>query len=415
MNKSKSINNNFYRTNLALICIIGMMAGFLFSRALLSSAMIGFCLVAFYKAPVKRILKDKWWWLGILWVLIYALSGLWSDNKNEWLNSITNKVPFVVLPPAFALLPRFSKKQLWLFTLAIGLLLTICALYSSYFFFRDPSFYTDQYIISKVLPTPAHNDHIRFSLSIALYIVWALYYWPQLGILYSRLLTGTMVAILAAYLHLLAARTGLIVLYLFLSSWGIYATWKKSKLALTGILLSIVVIAALAVQYVPTLKNRIGYLSYTLILLNRGEISGIYSDMGRLISYDISARQIKENPLLGVGAGDLYASMREGYNKWYPDVAPELQLLPHNEFIVVAMGCGLLCMVIFTVWVFMPLVWIRRNRDGFFLFVVWLSLFASILVEPAFEIQYGVFVYLFFILWQRYALTVYSIQEASSE
>ncbi len=415
MNKSKSINYNFYRTNLALICIIGMMAGFLFSRALLSSAMIGFCLVTLYKAPVRRVLKDKWWWLGIIWVLIYVLSGLWSDNKNEWLNNIINKVPFVVLPPAFALLPKLNKKQLWWFTLIIGLLFTGCALYSSYFFFRDPAYYTDQYIISKVLPTAARNDHIRFSLSIALYIVWGLYYWPQLVTRYSKLLIGIIVTLLAAYLHLLAARTGLIVLYVFLSSWGIYTTWKKSKLAVAGVLLSLVLIAGFAVQYVPTLKNRIGYLSYTLILLNRGEISGIYSDMGRLISYDISVRQIKANPLLGVGAGDLYASMREGYSKWYPDVSPELQLLPHNEFIVVAMGCGLVCLVIFTVWIFMPLTWIRRNRDGFFLFVVWLSLLASILVEPAFEIQYGVFVYLFFILWQRYALTAYNLKEASSE
>jgi hypothetical protein len=55
-------------------------------------------------------------------------------------------------------------------------------------------------------------------------------------------------------------------------------------------------------------------------------------------------------------------------------------------------------MLLFAAWVFFPLVWLRRNRQGFFFFVVWLVLLLELMIEPVLEIQNGVFVYLFFLL-----------------
>jgi O-antigen ligase len=210
--------------------------------------------------------------------------------------------------------------------------------------------------------------------------------------------------ILSIYLHLLAARTGLMLWYLFVLAWAIYYALKKNRLLGLGIIVALVVMAFLAVEFVPTLSNRVGYFNYMYILFSRGEISAIYSDMNRLISYSISTKLILAHPLSGVGAGDIMAAMAEGYDTYIPGTPAELKILPHNQFLVTGLAAGIPAMLLFMAWVFAPLRHIRKNRDGFFFLLVWLVLLLPMLVEPMLEIQFGVFVYLFFLLWQRQAL-----------
>jgi O-antigen ligase len=192
--------------------------------------------------------------------------------------------------------------------------------------------------------------------------------------------------------------------YLFLVAMVIRLTFRRNKLLGVSIIVALAVFAWLATEYIPTLRNRVGYFNYTYILVNKGEISTVYSDMNRLISYDISARLIKEHPLTGVGAGDIMDEMQKGYDKLYPGTSEELKILPHNQFLTIGLAAGIPAMLLFIAWVFAPLKHIRKNRDGFFFFIVWLVLFLPMLVEPMLEIQYGVFVYLFFLLWQRHML-----------
>jgi len=73
-------------------------------------------------------------------------------------------------------------------------------------------------------------------------------------------------------------------------------------------------------------------------------------------------------------------------------------LLPHNQFLIVALGCGLPAAILFTVWVLMPLLSLRRNRQSFFFFIVWLALLMQLMIEPVLEVQYGVWMYLFFLV-----------------
>jgi len=413
VNKSKSINYNYFsRTNIALFCVLGMIAGFLVSRVVLSVSMLVFCITCLYGVHPKRYFQNKWWLLGLCWVSMYAVSYFWSSDSNSWWVPFSSKIPFLFLPLAFGFLPAFSQNQLKLFSIIVSLMLIAGAVYSSLPFFSSPDFYANAYIKSKVLRTPARGDHIRFSLTIALFIVWCVYSWPIYKSKILKAFIGFTLMLLSVYLHLLAARTGLIVLYLFVILWGVFIVARKNIMIAVSVFVLLASAAFISVNYIPTLKSRFGYLSYTLILYNRGEISGIYSDMGRLISYDIAFKLIKENPIVGTGVGDMYDEMHKGYAKWYPDINHEIQLLPHNQFVVVTLGCGIIGLLLFTVWVFAPLRQVKKGRDGFFFFIVWLALFIPLLVEPAFEIQFGVFVYLFFILWQKHAIETRTIAKA---
>ena len=128
--------------------------------------------------------------------------------------------------------------------------------------------------------------------------------------------------------------------------------------------------------------------------------------MGRLISYRLAVDIIKAHPFNGVGAGDMQQEMEKGYMAKYPQVPAEYRLIPHNQFLIVCLGCGIPALVLFSVWAFFPATWGRGAKGRFFLLVTWLSLLLALMVEPMLEVQFGVFVFLFFLLWQRHTLTI---------
>lgn len=380
------------------------MGGFLVSNLILSIFTFLFGMNAIRDVSPRLWLKNKWWLVGIGWVAFYALSYFWSIDKKYWEVGLQVKLPFLLLPLAFNFLPHFSAKQLQAITLIMAAMLLAGTAYSISFLIRDPVLYITQYNVSHLLPTPVYQDHVRFSLSIALFIIWSVYTWPFLLSRGIKWCLGVSIGILVLYLHILAAKSGLIALYLFIIAWSVYLLFVKRKLVGIIIALAIPLFVLFAVKFIPTFWIRSTYVGFTYFQLRAGDRSGNYGDIGRLISYDIALKIIKQHPVNGIGTGDLMAEMKNGYDQWFPTVVPYSRIIPHNQFLIVGLGCGIPAMLLFTLWVFMPLASIRKNRQSFFFFMVWLVLFIQLLIEPIFEVQMGVFVYLFFLLLQKHEL-----------
>ena len=289
----------------------------------------------------------------------------WSEDKSMWSERMEVKLPVLLLPLAFSLLPGFSVKQLRFFTVFITASLLISGLYGVYFLIGNMDHYLLEYNRARVLPTPAKGDHIRFSMVVALAIVWCGYMWPWLGKKALKWFIGVSMALLAVYLHLLAARSGLVIFYLFVIAWAFYIAVRKNIWIGIGILVALALAIFLALENFPTFRMRVGYYQYMMILIERGEISTLYSDMNRFISYKIAGGLIAENPVPGVGAGDALAAMREGYDAKYPGTDEHLKILPHNQFLMIALSAGIPAMLLFTWWILAPLRLVRRTRGGF--------------------------------------------------
>lgn len=349
----------------------------------------------------RRWFEKKWWLLGLLWIAMYALSYFWSDDIPYWGQRLQVKLPILLLPLAFSFLPKFSIRQLQVFCIGVGLILLCGAAYSLSFFFGNMGGYAYSYGTAGMLPVPS-DDYIRFSLMIALYVIWCLYIWPHFKDRGMKWFIAITAGILVVFLHILAARSGLVALYIFLTGWAVYAGLKRNKVF--GITAVIVLFTSLylAGTYVPTLSQRIGYFKYTVIQFREGHLTGIYSDMGRLMSYNIALDVIKDNPLKGVGAGDIYTVMQDGYHRFYPQDTDGRILVPHNQVLTVAVACGIPAALLFLWWILAPLSLVKRNRNGFFFLMVWIISIMQLMIEPAMEVQMGIFVYLFFLLWQRH-------------
>jgi hypothetical protein len=392
-----------WKGNIALITLMGMVIGMLGARFVASLSTILFGINALWDIHPRRWLKQRWWVFGLGWVFLYVLSVFWSADTDEWFAHLQVKFPFLFLPLAFAFLPPFSAKQLRLFTWGLTLLICSGALFSLSFLWRNSTDQIHGYKYAQVLPTPFYNDHIAFSSAVALTIAWALFYMPQVPQRWQRVALGLLTFFLAIYLHVLAAKTGLIALYILVAGLVVYqlkSSPKKGFLMLT----SVIVIISAAYLMLPTLRERAGYTMVTWRSYVMGERSGIYSDAGRMISYNLALRSISEYPLHGVGAGDVLPEMKKGYAKWYPDVPEAQHLWPHNQFLTTAMAVGIPGALLFIIWIAAPLRLVKRNRTGFYFVLIWLMLLVPLMVDLFLEVQFGVAVYLIFLLWQRKTL-----------
>lgn len=401
-NKNSLLDNTLVsKTNIAVLCAVGMIYGFLVSRAWSSFFVFAFGVNALWNVHPKNWLKDKWWILGATWFLLYALSYFWTADEANWQTRVEVKLPILLLPLAFYFMPAFNRKQVQFFTLCSAVLFIGSALYSLSFFLYNPAYYAEQYVYSHVLPTAVYGDHIRYSLSLSLYIVWCFSIFQNLEKKWIKTIVVLTIAFLSVYLHILAARTGLLIWYLFVSTWCLRYAFKKNLKVGLFVIIALIAVATLAAKYIPTLEKRVWYAKRTFELYQSGKLESGYSDMGRVISYKLALRLIKENALIGVGAGDILVEMNKGYDKYYPEVPNSFRLIPHNQFLIVCLGCGIFSLLVFILWIFTPLTWVLSGPGRFYAFITWLSLLLALMVEPMLEIQYGVFVFMFFLLWQR--------------
>ncbi|MGC4057380.1 MAG: O-antigen ligase family protein [Chitinophagaceae bacterium] len=376
-----------------------MVFGFLCGRAILSLGMFLFCLNAIWDTSPRKWFRDKYWLWGLAWTGLYLISWFWSEDIPYYLERIQVKLPFLLFPLAFGLLPALPEKHLKVFTYGLLVLMLGGCAYSLSFLFRNYEEVLRGYSYSKVLPTPAYKDHIRFSIFTAWTIFWYFF-------MYRKMLTKTGRAILigailffSLYLHVLAVKSGLLVLYSFALLYFIYLLLKKRWRVAMAIALIAGTAFYVSLKKVPSFKAKFYYVVFSFNEYRAGNVASNVSDLGRLLSYDLGWKIFKEHPLAGVGAGDVRLEMKKKYEQYSPETRPEERIVPHNQFLEVALVGGILTLIPFFIWVIAPLKSIRKSRNGFYGLATWFALFASMQVEPMLEVQFGVFVYLFCLLW----------------
>ena len=346
---------------------------------------------------IKDFIKNKHY-LAITGIfLIFFVSGLWSENVDYFLNRSRIKLPLFFLPFAFFAMPKFDKQIMQRIFIGFIALISISVLWSIGMFLSDLEYYTQIYGKGQILPTPIH--HVRFSIIVSMTVVMCVYgmkTWKTLTSPQSKLLLGVAV-FLTIYLHVLAVRSGLMTLYVaLLCLLLVYIKEKGNLYWATGISAVAVVLIFLSTQYVPTIKNKIGYMKYSLDLFAKNENIRDLSDSRRLGSIFAGIELTKQNPILGVGIGDIMDETNSYLEKHYSELT-NLELLPHNQYILSSATLGVIGLILFTIFSLMPLFYLNGYQD-FFLLATQFMFFASFMVEHTIESQIGVALYIFITL-----------------
>ena len=207
------------------------------------------------------------------------------------------------------------------------------------------------------------------------------------------------------YLHILAAKTGIMALYLMLFLYALLKIAAKNKWMGIAALVILPVLGLVAFAIVPTFRTKIAYVEREIDQYKRdGRFDYNFSDNGRMITYEIALHIIGQQPLTGTGTGDLMKEMKAGYSSFYPEVPEKNRLVPHNQFLYTATATGIPFTLILVCMVFSP-IFTRRNNRKMYATITAFVMFAALMVEAMLEVQFGVFIYLFFtLLWNDTAL-----------
>jgi O-antigen ligase len=339
--------------------------------------------------------KLDYWFLGFIFLEV-ALGVFVAVDWDYMLERIRLRVPFIGLPFAFFLLPSLSLvwyKNWWL---AVIIVIDIVAVGVIVYYFnhqQDIQLLLEQ---GKAIPTPA--NHIRYALlQVVAFCVSVYWGWLHRGHSNQPRITLFFKAssiFLFVFIHFLAVRSGLFSLYLIIVSMGVpYLFKKRAYVTLLLFLTGVILLPFLGMKLIPSLKKKIEYVYYDVDMFLKGKATDQLSDASRLISWKLGLELFVDNPTFGVGAGNIRIKMNELYKRDYP--AFEKKLTPHNQFIMVLASSGLIGLFLFCIGFFVPLFYGKNYKDPFVL-AIYLSFFASFLVEATFENAMGVAIFLFF-------------------
>jgi O-antigen ligase len=390
------------------MCCVLMIAGLLFARALLSIGMIAFFLNALHPQKVKttwqQFKQSRFSILSVVFFLAYFLSGLWSEDKANWFSTIQIKLPFIFLP--FAMLDLQIKKAGFLKIIIVSLL--ACLLAGIAYGFSFIITHTSEFRAGRHLPSPLEGDYIRFTIAIVLALLLIVYlYTYRLQYALSKthlrlMLLWSIIAIL--YIHIQAAKSGLVSFYILIGMFILHNLVRKKRglLIIFGMVVA-VVIAGIFLSRLPSVQRQINDLANEKRVWETNDTKAFntsYSIVPRLISYEVAGGIVKKHPLIGVGAGDINSEIDRSYEVNYPSVRVLGRILPHNQFLCTALAAGIPAGLLLLYFAFIPVIK-KRSRNIFILTNTVIILF-GMLIEPMLEVQFGIFVYLFFtLLWMR--------------
>lgn len=333
----------------------------------------------------------------VLLLLAPAISFFWSDDKSYWLRLVQTRLPFLVLPWAFANLPDLEEKQwksvLYLFVWFIA---GICVVVGINFLLHFDAIVEG---LGRGNPVPVPRSHVRFSLILATAILAGAWLWQQRFYIWrswERQALGFLVVFLFVFQHILSVRGGLFSLYAAIFFLVVRYVWLSRKwLVGLGILGALLAGLWVAVETVPSLKMRMAYMKYDWERFTTQDGGHLYSDAVRWISLQSGWSLWQQNPLLGTGAGDLLQETKRNTAALFPSYAQEPRL-PHNQFIFIMASTGLLGLAMSLAAFIWP-VFHHRSQALYLTFQI--MAFASFLIECTIENAIGVAWFLFFSLW----------------
>lgn len=385
------------------ISCVAMIAGMLFSRALLSFSMFVLLLNTFHPEKLRQtwiiFRQSRFAICCCLFFLTYLVSGIWSQDSVNWAAFIQIKLPFIFLPFTLLNTPFGDERFRKVTTGGILIVLLGGMLYSLAPLIRDPHYLNR----NLHLPSPLEGDYIRFTIALVFgiqFVFWFVLVKRKHAKAKREMVFLVLWAVLAVvYIHIQAAKSGLLCFYLLL---GVFAVslfrGKKIWLAVSG-LLFVLALGVSAIFLVPSLKNQLDNVLREQQIWESKDASKFGSTSSfvpRLLSYKIAASLIAQHPVTGVGAGDMKLQIDKVYMRDYPSIPVEVRILPHNQFLCTALAVGIPMSLVLIAMLVAPMFDRRRN---IFTISTFLVLLLGMAIEPMLETQYGIFVYLFFTLF----------------
>lgn len=340
-----------------------------------------------YQHKWKEI-KSNTYLLAFLSIIgIHLLGLLYTSNFEYAFKDIKIKLPLLLIPLVIA----SSKKLEWkeLKTIIYFLIFSVLAssLYSLSIYLQiDFSKVDTLRSISPII------SHIRFSLIICMcfFLLSYLIYISDERIWHWRNIVWTIIALwFLVFIGILGARAGYLALMVCIAASIIYQVivarkWKY----IIVFLIVILALPLLMYKYVPSVKQRINEVEYEVNHYEAGGNPSGHSITQRFEYWKIAKHIISENPIIGVGTGDIDDAFKNYYATHETPIRKEYQFRSHNQYLSIASTFGIIGLLIFLFALLYP--YFRGIESYAFLPSVFIIItILSMLTEDTLETQAG--------------------------
>ena len=178
--------------------------------------------------------------------------------------------------------------------------------------------------------------------------------------------------------------------------------FRKKKYILGVASLSLLaIIPLLSYRFMPSFRSKMNYSVWDLGKFREGT-GGSYSDSERIVSIQIGWNIFKKHGVTGVGSGDVWSEMQAVYAQ---NGQLEAAKMPHNQFLIVGIGTGIIGILIFLAAFLTPIFHKRRYKNSLFV-IFHVIVFAYFWFEMPFEAAFSVAFYTFGVsLFLNFSLT----------
>lgn len=330
--------------------------------------------------------------------LILLVSGLYTEEWAVWRHELYRQLPLLGVPLAFAVAVPLSGRQRYTVGCFFVSGATLIGGATVGRYLLDPEANNVLIMIGQNTPSVTGIFHIHFGLMLAL----AAYF----GFLLSRstyaglvarplLLLGGISAAVA--LHILAYRTGLLVLYAALLVHGVFLIVGQRRFLLGGILLGFLLVApTLSYYFLTPIRYRVEATEYDMAQFFSERDINTFSISQRFAAWETARVVATLHPWIGVGLADVRAKMMQQYEWRDFGLEPANRVMIHNQYLHYLVGSGILGLFFWLLVLLGPLAQpaLRKNPYVIHFLVV---MGTGMLVDSLLELQIGfnLFVFLY--------------------
>lgn len=351
---------------------------------------------------IKRAFNQKFIFLFIGYYFLHITGMLYSANVSFGLFDLQIKLSLLLLP---VIIGSISISEYWYRILFLSFILGCVLAFSvcmSIAVYKYLALGVLGFTYIKLAGILMHPGYLSLSFNLAL-----------IGLYYSltnpdffktkKIIKIFLIAIFSVFVLLLSARVGVIVLFFNTFLFLIIISIKKKSVYPILLIVFIGGLGVLVLKQIPEINKRWEQLSSTLTesvskILNKNpdeEVVHAGSSDIRLYIWKAAWEIIKDDPLLGVGTGDVKDELIVAYEKNKVTHAISLNLNAHNQFIQTTVALGGLGFLSLLLSLLLPLISAIRKHNfiyGFFL----VTIIIYLLADSFLEVQAGVVIYAFF-------------------
>lgn len=357
-------------------------------------AVLGWLLEGGFKQKFHSLISNKVALLFITVYLIYLVSVVYSEDRASALVDIQLKLSLLIFPLILATAKRLDKDNciaiLRGFVLGCFVSAIICIADATYNTFTTGENHFSYDKLSFFVQVGYYAMYLTLA-SILLAFDWIVrvkrFSWFHL---ITLLTMGLM-------LILLSARAQLLAFMIIMPAFGfIFLRDKLGKTKAAGIMAIITIVFAITLIALPSTKARMETAWNNMTQENVNKQSPYLSGINvRFVLWEIGTEIITENPILGVGNGDVEHELLARATEQNIPAIVQKELNFHNQYFQTGVATGLMGLLIFLASLFIPLAVALQEKlivyVGFSILIL-----ISAFTESILERQAGVIFFAFF-------------------